>query len=67
MNAVKKLGQCSHEYVDQFLVFTFELLINENTLTIEKFITLEETENLMFSDVRTMFDTVVLIRGKSFQ
>ena len=48
---VKRLGQCLHEFVDQFLVFTFELLINESTLTIEKFITLKEkTENLMFSD-----------------
>ncbi|KAK1130160.1 hypothetical protein K0M31_018301 [Melipona bicolor] len=64
--AVKRLGlECSEEFVDQFLIFTFEQLINENKLTVDKFITLEErTENLAFSDAQTMFDIIVTIREK---
>ncbi|KAK1116417.1 hypothetical protein K0M31_019067 [Melipona bicolor] len=64
--AVKRLGlECSEEFVDHFLIFTFEQLINENKLTVDKFITLEErTENLAFSDAQTMFDIIVTIREK---
>ena len=46
-------------------MFTFELLISENTLTNENFTMLEErAEDLTFEDAQTMFKIIVIIRKK---
>lgn len=63
--ASKRLGSSSYKIVDQFLVFMFEQLINENVLTGEKFSVLQErAESLTFSDAQTMFEAIVTIRRK---
>ena len=46
-------------------MFTFEILITENTLTNEKFTVLKErTKNLTFEDTQIIFKIVVIIRKK---
>lgn len=63
--ASKGLGSSSYKIVDQFLMFAFEQLINENALTEEKFSVLQErAESLTFSDAQTMFKAIVTIRRK---
>ena len=63
--AEKALGQCSYKVINKFLMFSFELLIGENTVTTEKFRVLKErAENLTFEDAQTIFKIVVIIRKK---
>ncbi|KAK9293440.1 hypothetical protein QLX08_011622 [Tetragonisca angustula] len=63
--ASKGLGPCSYKMVDEFLMFAFEELIEENALTVEKFIVLQErADNLIFSDAQLMFKAIVAIRRK---
>ncbi|CAD1474210.1 unnamed protein product, partial [Heterotrigona itama] len=53
--AVKGLGQCSYKLVDRLLMFTFELLVNESSLTSEKFAMLKaRAASLTFQDARTI-------------
>ena len=63
--ASKGLGPCSYKMVDEFLMFAFEELIEENALTVEKFIVLQErADSLIFSDAQLMFKAIVAIRRK---
>ena len=63
--AVKGLGQCSYKVVDEFLMFTVELLISEDTLTDEQFTTLRQrAEHLTLEDARTMLEVIIIIREK---
>ncbi|KAK9295813.1 hypothetical protein QLX08_010021 [Tetragonisca angustula] len=51
--------------VDEFLMFAFEELIEEDALTVEKFIVLQErADSLIFSDAQLMFKAIVAIRRK---
>ena len=63
--ASRGLGPCSYKMVDEFLMFAFEELIEENALTVEKFIVLQErADSLIFSDAQIMFKAIAAIRRK---
>lgn len=51
------LGECSYEVIDEFLMFTLELLINEKMLTNTKFLILrKKAGNLTFEDAQNMLE-----------
>ncbi|KAK1135499.1 hypothetical protein K0M31_000088 [Melipona bicolor] len=63
--AINALGECSYEVIDEFLMFTLELLINEKMLTNTKFTILrKKAGNLTFEDAQNMLEIIIIIREK---
>ena len=51
------LGECPYELIDEFLLFTLQLLINDKLLTNEKFTILKrKAANLTFQDAQNMVE-----------
>ncbi|XP_060815776.1 activating signal cointegrator 1 complex subunit 3 [Bombus pascuorum] len=63
--AVKTFGECSYELIDEFLLFTLRLLINDKLLTNEKFVILKrKAANLTFQDAQNMMEIIRIIRER---
>ncbi|OAD58452.1 Activating signal cointegrator 1 complex subunit 3 [Eufriesea mexicana] len=60
---VEILGECSSKVIDEFLMFTLQLLINEEELIQTKYKILKErAANLIFQDAKNMMKIITVIR-----
>ncbi|CAL7941276.1 unnamed protein product [Xylocopa violacea] len=63
--AIEALGECSSKLIDEFLMFTLQLLINDELLSTKKFHTLKEKAgNLTYEKAQTMMEVIKIIREK---